>query len=164
MRLSNLGTLLASRGRFVEAADAAARAQGLAPESADIANNHAIVLQQGGRAAEAVEIYRQALALDPLHADAWANLGVVLQELFRFDDAIEALQRCVDLKPEFDSAIVELVKLRRHVCDWSRFDEDHRSLLGLIGRETGAIFMLLLMSFPTTPSSNSRVRASTCGG
>lgn len=149
--LSSLATALVALGRYPEAAEAGRRAQALRPEDADIANNCAVVLQQGGRAGEAADMYRRALGVDPRHAGAWANLGIALQELFRFDDAVEAFERAIAVKPDFHSAIVEAIKIRRHICDWSRYADDHAVLLDLIGRDTDAIFMLLLMAFPSTP-------------
>ena len=148
--LSGLATALVALGRHAEAAEAGRRAQALQPGDADVANNCAVVLQQGGRTAEAVEMYRVALAANPSHAGAWANLGIAFQELFRFDDAVEAFERAIAANPEFHSAVVEAIKIRRHICDWSRYAEDEAQLLDLVDRETDAVFMLLLMAFPAS--------------
>ncbi len=148
--LSSLSSALAGQGHFAEAAAAGRHAMALRPEDANVANNCAVVLQQGGRAAEAAEVYGHALALDPSHPGAWANLGVAYQEMFRFDDAVDAFGRAVALKPDFSSAIVEGIKLRRHICDWSRYAADRQALVDLIGRDSDAVFMLLLMAFPST--------------
>ena len=148
--LSAMASALVLLGRHAEAAEAAQRAQALRPDSADIANNCAVVLQQGGRTAEAADMYHVALAADPAHAGAWANLGIAFQELFRFDDAVEAFERAIAVRPDFHSAVVEAIKIRRHICDWSRYDEDEAQLHGLIDRQTDAVFMLLLMAFPAS--------------
>ena len=148
--LSALATALVALGRHDEAAEAGRRAQALQPDNADIANNCAVVLQQGGRTAEAAEMYRRALAADPGHAGAWANLGIAFQELFRFDDAVEAFDRAIAVNPDFHGAVVEAIKIRRHICDWSRYDEDLARLQDLVDRKTDAVFMLLLMAFPAS--------------
>ena len=149
--LTNLSILLASHGHFAEAAEMGLRAQALVPHSAEILNNCAVVLQQGGQTSAAAEFYRRALEINPEYASAWANLGVAYQEMFRFDDAVNAFDRAVKLSPEFHVAIVEGIKLRRHVCDWSRYGADRQLLLNMLNRRTDAVFMLLLMSFASTP-------------
>lgn len=148
--LTNLSTILAARGHVAEAAELAQRARALVPDNAEIANNCAVVLHQGGRTAEAADGYREALAIDPSHAGAWANLGVALQELFRFDDAAQAFEQALALQPGFGAAKVEAIKIRRHICDWTRFEADRAELLALVGQSVDAVFTLLLMAFPST--------------
>ena len=149
--LSSLGSALVSLNRYEEAAAAGRRAFELMPNHAVVANNYAVVLHQQGKIAEAAQVYRATLAIDPDYHNAWANLGVAYQELFRFDDAIEAFERAVALRPDHHASLVELIKIRRHVCDWTHYAQDHARLLSLIDRPTDAVFMLLLMAFPSTP-------------
>ena len=148
--LSALASALVALGRHAEAAEAGLRAHALQPDDAEVANSCAVVLQQGGRVAEAADLYRRALAIDDRHPGAWANLGIAFQELFRFDDAVEAFDRAIAAKPDFHAAVVEAIKIRRHICDWSRYAEDEARLFDLVGQDTDAIFMLLLLAFPAS--------------
>ncbi len=148
--LSSLGTVLVGLKRYEEAAAASRRAHELMPDNALVANNHAVVLHQQGRVAEAAQIYRAAIAIDPGYHSAWANLGVACQELFRFDDAVAALEQAVALRPDHPASLVELIKIRRHICDWSHYAEDHARLLKLVDEPNDASSMLLLMAFPST--------------
>ena len=149
--LSSLGSALVSLNRFEEAAAAGRRAFELMPDHALIANNYAVVLHQQGRVAEAAQVYRAAIATDPAYYSGWANLGIAYQELFRFDDAVEALEQAVALRPDHHASLVELIKIRRHICDWTHYAQDHARLLALIGHPSDAVFMLLLTAFPSTP-------------
>ena len=148
--LSSLGTALLSLHRYEEAAAASRRAYELLPTRAEIANNHAVVLHQGGRTAEAAELYRRAVAIDPTFHGAWINLGTAYQELFDFDAAVSALEQAVALRPDFPTSLVELIKIRRHICDWSHYAEDHARLLTPVDDPSDATFLLLLMAFPST--------------
>ena len=149
--LSSLGSALVSLNRYEEAAAAGRRAFELMPRHALVANNYAVVLHQQGRVAEAAQVYRAAIAIDPAYHSAWANLGVAYQELCRFDDAVEAFEQAVALRPDHHANLVELIKIRRHVCDWTHYAQDHARLLALIDHPSDAVFMLLLTAFPSTP-------------
>jgi len=148
---SNLGTLLGATSRFAEAAVASERAAALSPTSAEIHCNHGVVLQRQGRVNEAVVAYQKALAIRPQYAAALANMAAGLQELYRFDEAMDALKQAITINPNFTNAIIDLIKIRRHVCDWSLYEEDRQTLLDFIAEKKDAIFMLLLMCFETTP-------------
>ncbi len=149
---SNLGTLLAAAGHFAEAAAMSLRAAALAPDNAEVFCNLGVVMQRQGRVAEAVAAYEKALAIKPDYAAALGNLAAGLQEQFKFDEAASALKQAIAIKPDFDTAMVELIKIRRHICDWSEYDADHHKLIDFIAQKKDAIFMLLLMSFPSTPA------------
>ncbi len=148
---SNLGILLCDAGNFIEATAFSQRSAALAPASAEILCNLGVVLQKQGRANEAVAAYEKALAIKPDYAAALGNLAAGLQEQFKFDEAADALKHAIAVKPDFDTAIIELIKIRRHICDWSEYAADQRTLIDLIEQKKDAIFMLLLMSFPSTP-------------
>jgi len=147
---SNLGILLCEAGNFIEAAAFSQRGAALAPGSAEILCNHGVVLQRQGKANEAVAAYEKALAVKPDYAAALGNLAAGLQEQFKFDEAADALKRAIAVQPDFDTAIIELIKIRRHICDWSEYTDDQRKLIDFIEQKKDAIFMLLLMSFPST--------------
>ncbi len=149
---SNLGTMLGSTGNFIEGTALSQHAAALAPLNAEILCNLGVVLQRQGKPNEAVSVYEKALAIRPRYAAALGNLAAGLQELFRFDEAAAALQRAIAIKPDFDTAIVELIKIRRHICDWSNYAADHSTLIDFIDQKKDAIFMLLLMGFPSTPA------------
>lgn len=149
--LSTLGTLYNGLSRFAAAVEVSARAFALRPDVADVAINYGVALQTAGRPAEAEAIYRHASTLDPTRPGPHANRGVALQELLRFDEAAEAFEQAIALDPDFASAVVEAIKVRRHICDWSRYDEDRRALLRILAERRDVVFMLLLMTFESTP-------------
>lgn len=149
---SNLGLLLGGIGHFDSGAKASARAVQLAPDNAEILCNLGVLLHRQGRVNEAVENYRKALALRGNYAAALGNLAAGLQEQFKFDEAAEALKQAIAIDPDFDTAVVELIKIRRHICDWSEYEADERRLHDFIAQGKDLIFMLLLMSFPSTPA------------
>ncbi|MGO9133088.1 MAG: tetratricopeptide repeat protein [Methylovirgula sp.] len=149
---SNLGTLLGSVGNFDEGAAMSQRAAALAPDSAEILCNLGVLLQRQGKINDAVEAYRKATAIRADYAAALGNLAVGLEEQFKFDEAAEVLKQAIALKPDFDSAIVELIKIRRHICDWSEYARDEQRLIDFIAQQKDVIFMLLMMSFSSSPA------------
>jgi predicted O-linked N-acetylglucosamine transferase (SPINDLY family) len=146
---SNLGTLLAAAGQFAEAVAVSTQAAALLPDNAEIHCNLGVVLQRAGHAAPAVEAYRRAIALRPDYAAAYGNLAAGLQELFKFDEAADALKQALRVDPGFETAALELIKIRRHICDWSEYEADHTRLLAYIDAENDLIFGLILMAFPS---------------
>lgn len=149
---SNLGTLLCSAGEFSEASTVGRYAAAHAPNDAAVWCNLGVILQRQGNVEEAIVAYERAIALNPRYAGAYANLGVAYQEKFQFDDAILAFQRAATLQPDFDTAIAELIKLRRHICEWSEYEDDARRLISLVDDNKDVAISLLLMAFPSTPS------------
>ncbi len=149
--LSSLGSALLSLHRYDEAAAASRRAYELLPTRADVVNNYAVVLHGCSHIADAAELYRLALAIDPGHHGALTNLATAYQELFDFDAAVAVLEQAVALRPDLPASLVELIKIRRHICDWRHYAEDHARLLQLMDDPNDAVFMLLLMAFPSTP-------------
>ena len=97
-------------------------------------------------------MYQRAIALDPSYPSPYANLGVALQELLRFDEAADAFEAATARDPGFHTAVVEAIKVRRHICDWSRFEADQAMLLTLLAEKRDVVFMLLLMTFCSTPA------------
>ena len=149
--LSSLGSALLSLHRYDEAAAASRRACELLPTRADVVNNYAVVLHGRRQIAEAAELYRRALAIDPGYHGALTNLATAYQELFDFDAAVAVLEQAVARRPDLPASLVELIKIRRHICDWRHYPEDHARLLQLMDDPKDAVFMLLLMAFPSTP-------------
>jgi predicted O-linked N-acetylglucosamine transferase (SPINDLY family) len=147
---SNLGTLLGATGRFTEATAVSLHASKLMPDSPEVFCNLGVVMQRQGRVGEAVTAYQRALSLRPDYAAALGNLAAGLQEQFKFDEAALALKQAIALKPDFTTAIIDLIKIRRHICDWSEYAADHAALLQFIAEKKDAIFMLLLMCFPSS--------------
>ena len=83
----NLGNVLRSRGRNLEAETAYRAAVRADPNFASAGYNLADVLDDQRRIKEAIECLTRALGADPTHADAMFNMGLFLQRLDRHDEA-----------------------------------------------------------------------------
>jgi tetratricopeptide (TPR) repeat protein len=102
--MSNLGALLAERGREQEASAWYGRAIAADGQFAPAHNNLGAALALLDRCEEAEELHRRALALKPDFADAHYNLGVVLQGQARFEEALSSYERAIALKPDASDA------------------------------------------------------------
>jgi len=93
----NLGNVLRSSGRDLEA-EAAYRASVRAdPDFASAWYNLADVLDDQRRIDEAIECLKRALGADPTYADAMFNMGLFLQRLERHEEAAEWWRRYLAL-------------------------------------------------------------------
>ena len=83
----NLGNVLRSSGRNLEAEAAYRAAVGADPNFASAWYNLADVLDDQRRIDEAIECLKRALGAHPTYADAMFNMGLFLQRLERHDEA-----------------------------------------------------------------------------
>ena len=102
--MSNLGALVAERGRLEEATawyqHAIAADDVLAPAHNDLG----AALAKLDRAEEAEALHRRAIALRPGFADAHYNLGAALQDQGRIEEALASYEQAVALKPDMVDA------------------------------------------------------------
>ena len=85
----NLGNVLRSSGRTLEAETAYRAAVRADPKFASAWFNLADVLDEQHRIDEAIECLKRALGADPTYADAMFNMGLLLQRLERHEEAAE---------------------------------------------------------------------------
>ena len=101
---TDLGLVLAERGRFSDAIECHRRAIELDPNNA--ATHHglggALLRTHDVPASEAS--FRAALALDPDFANAWNGLGSLLRVAGRFDEARSCFQRALEIEPDHPEA------------------------------------------------------------
>jgi hypothetical protein len=102
--MSNLGAVLAERGRLDEASGWYSRAITERRDFADAHNNLGATLVKLDRATEAEALHRRAISLKPDFADAHYNLGVALHDQGRFDEALASYDEAARLNPELVDA------------------------------------------------------------
>ena len=76
--LSNLGIILAARGRYDEAIENYRQAIQINPNFPEALNNLGEALADKGRFDEAIKNYRQAIQINPNDYQALSNLGIAL--------------------------------------------------------------------------------------
>ena len=100
----NLGNLLSSEGRNVEA-EAAYRAATVAdPKYSGAWHNLADVLDEQGRTKEAVNCLERAIQYDPANADSMFNLALFLQKLEKHSEAAKWWRQYLKLDSNSDWA------------------------------------------------------------
>jgi protein O-mannosyl-transferase len=99
MAHSNLGIVLADKGRTDEALVHCQMALKLNPQYPDAHYNLGHLLEEMGQTEDAVAHYQKALDLNPRYTDAHNNLGVLLRALGRTDEALGHYRRALELDP-----------------------------------------------------------------
>ena len=107
----NLGTALARRQRWPEAAVHLTEAVNLHPAYADAHYNLGNALLAQGRLAEAVISYHRALTLTPDDWQTHNNLGVAMLKLGDLHAASREFERTLELQPQCASARSNLAKI-----------------------------------------------------
>lgn len=108
-----LGTALASAGRFAEAAEHLHHAIALNPADAEAYVNLGIVLDFLYRPADALEVFEQALALTPGNLRAQYGAGLVAQNLGRAQLAQTHFEAAMALAPGDAKVLHALVESKR---------------------------------------------------
>ncbi|KAI1301620.1 Protein O-mannosyl-transferase TMTC2 [Halotydeus destructor] len=93
----NLGNILSTTGKKVEAESAYRKALSFRPNMADVHYNLGILLQEESRLEEALVSYQNAIRFRPRLAMAHLNLGIVLGELDRKEEAADVFKHCAGL-------------------------------------------------------------------
>ena len=114
----HLAEALRKAGRLQDAAAHFAELLEIAPRSAQVHQNLALVYEQLGQPEQAIAHYRQAIQLGPRRAWLYYNLANVLNRQRKFDEAVAAYRRAIKLKSDYPEAHVNLgsvlVKLNRY--------------------------------------------------
>ncbi len=103
-----LGTLLASRRCYDEAAQSFRRAAALNPADLAVANNLAFILKQSGQTQQAIEVVQSALEHHPDAPELHYNLGLFFHELRRLPEAVQAHRKSIELRPGFVETYINL--------------------------------------------------------
>ena len=147
--LSNRGILMALHSLsndLNEAADLCLRGATLQPDNAAILNNLAVVLQIRGDTENALLVFRQLVAQDPKFAPAYSNIGSILAQKAFYDEAEDAFLQALAIDPSLKEPRIEMTKVRRHLCDWSRSDADEATIRDLNGETTNFLIAFMAMS------------------
>jgi len=116
----NLGNMLSSLGRYLEAMNAYQAAVQLKPEIPEAHYNLGLSLYNQGHTAAAIAAYREAIRLKPDYALAYNNLGVALTSQGEFDSGIAAYSRALQLRPNY---LEIYTNLGNALKDQGRLDE-----------------------------------------
>ncbi len=108
MAHSNLGTLLASQGKFDEAIEHCSEALRINPTHAWIQGALANALAAQGRLDEAISHFSEAVTFKPDFAEAHNDLGLALKKQGRVEEAISHFLEAVKIKPDFAEAQLNL--------------------------------------------------------
>lgn len=101
---TNLGSALARRGNFEEAAGNYQKALALKPDDAQPHFSLGIILAKQGKLTDGMYHFRKAVQIDPLNAKAQNNLGAALLVGGHLNDAIDHLQTALRLYPDYPEA------------------------------------------------------------
>ena len=96
----NLGNVLVTDGRSLEAISAWERALALAPSSADTLYNLGNACHDQGQAERAVAYFERALRLRPDAIELYNNLAFSLQDVSRLDEAVACFRKALALRPD----------------------------------------------------------------
>lgn len=108
MAYSNLGTLLASQGKFDEAIQHCYEALRINPTHPWIHGALGNALAEQGRVDEAVPHFYEAVRLKPDFAEAHNDLGLGLKRQNRVDEAISHFHEALKLEPDYGEAHLNL--------------------------------------------------------
>lgn len=101
---SNLGQLLAARGKLADGIAELGQALALAPGFRPARLARARLANQARDHAQAEQHARQLVAADDRDSEAWSALGSALYGLQRADEAATALRRAVAIAPDYATA------------------------------------------------------------
>jgi protein O-GlcNAc transferase len=123
------GNILRELLRLDEAAAEFQQAISLDPNFAKAYCNFGNLLQQRNDIAGAIPVYEKALAIKPDFAEIHCNLGAAYESLRRLDDAMNSYARAVALDPSLVGVRLQLLHMRRAVCDWTDDEAEERAAL-----------------------------------
>jgi len=109
---NNLGSVLATLGRFDEAIAEFQEALRLQPDYADAHNNLGNALLHEGKVDEAMQHYEEAVKITPGSPEAQYDLGVVLERMGRAAEAAQHYQIALRLRPDLVPARNALARLQ----------------------------------------------------
>ena len=146
----NMGIALADQGKLEEAIEAYNKALFIKPDYAEVCYNMGIALADQGKLEEAIEAYNKALAIKPDYAEAYNNMGVTLQDHGKLVESMEAYNKALDINPDYESARVQTLHQKAHICDWNSMTAD-RTLIPELGTTNKHVDPFSLLSLEDSP-------------
>lgn len=119
---SNLGNVLAQRGRRGDAAEAWRQALAINPAQVEAQLALALQRRADGDFAGAASMLQEAIQRAPGIAELHYNLGVTYYHARQPTLASAALNRALQINPRFGKAAVQLAQVAQSVCDWDTVD------------------------------------------
>jgi tetratricopeptide (TPR) repeat protein len=114
---SNLGVLLAGRGKLAQAETTFRQATRRFPRVGQAYFNLGVFLARQGKLAQAEAAYRKAIKYQPGFAKAYYGLGYLQELEEKWARAEEAYQKAIDLRPNYPDAYCNLgYVLKRQGC------------------------------------------------
>jgi hypothetical protein len=104
-------------GRYAEAAEAFANAEGFMPGNYDALLYRATCLKQAGNKDEALQAYQSLVKTHPERPTGWRLFGVFLKNEGEYEEAIQCLTRSLQLEDDFETRntlVVSLFRAGRH--------------------------------------------------
>ena len=146
----NMGNALKDQGKLEEAIEAYNKALAIKPDYAEAYNNMGNALKDQGKLEEAIEAYNKALAIKPDYAEAYNNMGNALKDQGKLEEAIEAYNKALAIKPDYESARVQKLHQKAHICDWNSMTAD-RTLIPELGTTNKHVSPFALLSLEDSP-------------
>ena len=146
----NMGVTFQDQGKLEEAIDACNKALAINPDYGEAYCNMGNTLKEQGKLDEAIEAYNKAIAIKPDYADAYYNMGVTLQDQGKLVEAIDAYNKALDIKPDYESARVQKLHQKAHICDWNSMTAD-RTLIPKLGTTNNHVSPFALLSLEDAP-------------
>lgn len=125
---TNLGLVYVSTGQMHDAITAYQKAIALRPTFSDAYNNLGVALSATRSFDPAISAFRRAVALDHKSESAALNLAKTLRKIGSLEDAVVTCTKALSVHDNCPAIALELIHLKRHLCDWTSFDADHATL------------------------------------
>jgi len=101
---NNLGVILRTRGKLIEAQEHYEQAIRIAPDYLEAHNNLGNVLLQSGKVPAAIDEFERALQINSNQAETHYNLGNALLQLGKLTNAIAEYQTALRIRPDYAEA------------------------------------------------------------
>jgi len=124
----SMGEILQSMGRISNAIKCYARATKILPNCAAGWVNLGTAYHDCNSLDKAMRYYLKALSIDDQLPEAILNKGIVDREQGRFSEALCCFRKAFAIDGNYENAIVQLVGLLIHQCDWESL-HDYNALL-----------------------------------
>ena len=145
-----MGVTLQDQGKLEEAIEAYNKALAIKPDYAEAHSNMGVTLKDQGKLEEAIEAYNKALFIKPDYAEAYNNMGNALKDQGKLEEAIEAYNKALVIKPDYESARVQKLHQKAHICDWNSMTAD-RTLIPELGTTIKHVPPFALLSLEDSP-------------
>lgn len=149
---NTLGSVLAARGRQVDALPEFLAALQADPAHAEASVNAGNVLYALGRHEEALQHLQRAVALQPKQAAAHQNLGLVLHALKRYEEAAASFARAHALDARLPYALSSQVWAELFACDWREIDAHVAALRAQVRENRVPVSPFTLLAVTDSPA------------